>query len=67
MGMELVDSSFSVPQIIGFLDSLLFIDHSLGILLVDVFFENLHSSVVTMSFLIEMFSKDTSEIATSNN
>ena len=67
VSMELIDSSLSIPQVVSLLNPLLLIDHSLSILLVDILLQDLHSGVMAMGLLIEVFSEDTSQIAAGNH
>lgn len=54
MGMEGVDTHFGIHHIVTLFDSLLFIDGSLGVLLVDAVFKDCHGGVVAMGYVVEV-------------
>jgi len=54
MGMEGIDTHFSIHHIVTLFDSLLFIDSSLGVLLVDAVSKDCHSRVMAMSYMVEV-------------
>jgi hypothetical protein len=54
MGMEGVDAHLSIHEEVTLLDSLLFVDGSHGVLLVDALLQDSHGRVVSMSDVIKM-------------